>query len=101
MSTYILRRLLLILPTLLGILVINFVLVQAAPGGPVEQMIAILETTIAELQRDLELKQNRVNGTCPQGAFLVEITEEGNILCEEIAIPEPTPPGQLSVRRLC
>jgi len=43
MSTYILRRLLLILPTLLGILVINFVVVQAAPGGPVEQMIAILE----------------------------------------------------------
>ncbi len=43
MSTYILRRLLLILPTLLGILVINFVLVQAAPGGPVEQMIATLE----------------------------------------------------------
>lgn len=43
MATYILRRLLLILPTLLGILVINFVLVQAAPGGPVEQMIAILE----------------------------------------------------------
>lgn len=43
MSTYILRRLLLILPTLFGILVINFVLVQAAPGGPVEQMIATLE----------------------------------------------------------
>lgn len=43
MSTYILRRLLLILPTLLGILVINFIVVQAAPGGPVEQMIAILE----------------------------------------------------------
>jgi microcin C transport system permease protein len=40
MLSYILRRLLLIIPTLFGILVINFVVVQAAPGGPVEQMIA-------------------------------------------------------------
>jgi microcin C transport system permease protein len=43
MPAYILRRLLLILPTLFGILLINFVIVQAAPGGPVEQMIAKLE----------------------------------------------------------
>lgn len=40
MLAYILRRLLLIVPTLFGIMVINFVIVQAAPGGPVEQMIA-------------------------------------------------------------
>ncbi|EGH29205.1 hypothetical protein PSYJA_09600, partial [Pseudomonas syringae pv. japonica str. M301072] len=40
MVAYILRRLLLIIPTLLGILIINFVIIQAAPGGPVEQMIA-------------------------------------------------------------
>ncbi len=40
MASYILRRLLLIVPTLLGIMAINFVIVQAAPGGPVEQMIA-------------------------------------------------------------
>jgi len=40
MLTYILRRLLLIIPTLLGIMAVNFVIVQAAPGGPVEQMIA-------------------------------------------------------------
>jgi microcin C transport system permease protein len=37
---YIARRLLLIIPTLFGIMVINFVIVQAAPGGPVEQMLA-------------------------------------------------------------
>ena len=43
MLAYILRRLLLIIPTLFGILVINFVIIQAAPGGPVEQMIAKLE----------------------------------------------------------
>ena len=45
MGSYILRRLLLIIPTLLGILTINFFIIQAAPGGPVEQMIARLEST--------------------------------------------------------
>ncbi len=43
MFTYILRRLLLIIPTLLGILLINFVIIQAAPGGPVDQAIAKLQ----------------------------------------------------------
>ncbi|MFD1159621.1 microcin C ABC transporter permease YejB [Roseovarius aestuarii] len=43
MGAYILRRLLLIIPTLLGIMIINFVLVQFVPGGPVEQMIAQLQ----------------------------------------------------------
>ncbi|HLS86751.1 MAG TPA: microcin C ABC transporter permease YejB [Burkholderiales bacterium] len=43
MAAYIVRRLLLILPTLFGIMLINFVIVQAAPGGPVEQAIAQLE----------------------------------------------------------
>ena len=45
MLSYILRRLILIIPTLLGILTINFFIIQAAPGGPVEQMIARLEST--------------------------------------------------------
>ena len=40
MSSYILRRLLLIIPTLLGILLVNFTLVQFVPGGPVDQAIA-------------------------------------------------------------
>ncbi len=40
MGAYILRRLLLIIPTLLGILLINFALVQFVPGGPVEQALA-------------------------------------------------------------
>lgn len=42
MTAYIIRRLLLIVPTLLGIMIINFIIVQAAPGGPVEQAIAEL-----------------------------------------------------------
>lgn len=40
MTLYILRRLLLIVPTLLGIMIANFVIIQAAPGGPVERTIA-------------------------------------------------------------
>ncbi|WP_273211921.1 ABC transporter permease subunit [Helicobacter rodentium] len=43
MRRYILKRLLLIIPTLLGIMTLNFFIIQAAPGGPVEQMIARLE----------------------------------------------------------
>jgi len=40
MTSYIIRRLLLIIPTLFGIMAINFIIIQAAPGGPVDQMIA-------------------------------------------------------------
>lgn len=48
MLAYILRRLALIVPTLLGIMVINFVIVQFAPGGPVEQVIAQVTGTAAD-----------------------------------------------------
>ena len=40
MGAYLFRRLLLMVPTLLGIILINFAIVQFAPGGPVEQMLA-------------------------------------------------------------
>ncbi|KAJ54893.1 microcin ABC transporter permease [Actibacterium mucosum KCTC 23349] len=40
MGAYILRRLLLVIPTLLGVMIINFVLTQFVPGGPIEQVIA-------------------------------------------------------------
>ncbi|MGR3271422.1 microcin C ABC transporter permease YejB [Thalassococcus profundi] len=43
MGAYILRRLLLIIPTLLGIMIINFTLVQFVPGGPIEQILAQIE----------------------------------------------------------
>src|SRR5215813_9386794 len=42
MSAYIIRRLLFMIPTLLGILLVSFVVVQFAPGGPVERVIAQL-----------------------------------------------------------
>lgn len=45
MLAYFFRRLMLIFPTLLGILTINFIIIQLAPGGPVEQMIAKIRGT--------------------------------------------------------
>ncbi|MFL4990325.1 MAG: microcin C ABC transporter permease YejB [Microvirga sp.] len=43
MLAYIARRILLMIPTILGIMLISFVLVQFAPGGPVERIIAQLQ----------------------------------------------------------
>ena len=43
MAAYILRRLLLVIPTLLGIMVINFALTQFVPGGPIQQIASKIE----------------------------------------------------------
>ena len=48
MAQYALRRLLLMIPTLFGILLVNFIIIQAAPGGPVEQMIAKVKGTAVD-----------------------------------------------------
>ncbi|WP_428669242.1 microcin C ABC transporter permease YejB [Reyranella sp.] len=45
MFAYIFRRLMLMVPTLLGIMILNFVIIQAAPGGPVEQMLSQIQGT--------------------------------------------------------
>lgn len=42
MTAYIIRRLLLMIPTLLAIMIVNFFIIQVAPGGPVEQVLANL-----------------------------------------------------------
>ncbi len=70
MTAYLLRRLLLVVPTLLGIIVINFALVQLAPGGPVEQMIA------------------EIRG---EGQALGRLTGEGG---GEVRAPQPTGQGE-------
>lgn len=43
MAAYIIRRLLLMIPTILGILLVAFAIVQFAPGGPIERIIAQLQ----------------------------------------------------------
>src|SRR5579864_6664943 len=45
MLGYAIRRILLMIPTLFAIVLVNFVIVQAAPGGPVEQLISQLKGT--------------------------------------------------------
>lgn len=49
MFGYILKRLLLIIPTLVGIMLVNFIIVQAAPGGPVEQIISQIKGNGSDL----------------------------------------------------
>ncbi|MCW8828797.1 MAG: microcin C ABC transporter permease YejB [Gammaproteobacteria bacterium] len=48
MAAYILKRLLLMIPTLLGVLLITFVVIQFVPGGPVEQLVAQLKGQAAQ-----------------------------------------------------
>ena len=45
MTAYILRRLMLIVPTLFGVMLVSFVIIQFAPGGPVERVIAQITGT--------------------------------------------------------
>jgi microcin C transport system permease protein len=44
MGSYILKRLLLMIPTLLGVMLVSFVIVQFVPGGPIEQLLSELDT---------------------------------------------------------
>ena len=48
MPAYIFRRILLVIPTLLGIMILNFVIIHAAPGGPVEQLLARIQHTAVD-----------------------------------------------------
>jgi microcin C transport system permease protein len=66
---YVLRRLLLIIPTLFGILLINFIITQAAPGGPVEQAIAKVQ--------GLDKTGNRATGST-QGDMSSNSSSNGN-----------------------
>ena len=63
MLAYVLKRLLLMIPTVLGVLTLTFVVIQFVPGGPVEQLIAEMragtggETGGFQARRDLDAKQ--------------------------------------------
>src|SRR5262249_57444213 len=65
MTAYLIRRLLLVIPTLFGIIAINFAVVQFAPGGPVEQMIS-------ELKGKGGNATDRVSGGGPEAPALAE-----------------------------
>ncbi len=68
MGAYILRRLLLIPPVLLAIMTINFVIVQAAPGGPVEQAIARIQGTAVSATARIEGRGDLTSGDAAQAS---------------------------------
>jgi microcin C transport system permease protein len=75
---YIARRLLLMVPTLFGIMVVNFVIVQAAPGGPVELMLARIRGTAVEATARLggSGSGDTMAGRPPQESAAAELTSK-------------------------
>ena len=77
MTSYILRRLLLIIPTLLGIMIINFAIVQLAPGGPIEQIIAEVSGTDAGTTGRISGSGSEVSGGSSQNTVGSTSTDNG------------------------
>ena len=77
MLAYIVRRLLLIVPTLLGIMVINFAIVQLAPGGPIEQIIAEVTGTDAGTTGRISGGGSEVSGGAAQSAAASATADSG------------------------
>ena len=78
MFAYFIRRMALIIPTLLGIMVLNFFIVQVAPGGPVEQVIAQLSGTAIDATARISGSQMGETGAPGQatGATQGDITSK-------------------------
>ena len=68
MLAYIIRRLALMVPTLVGIMIINFVIVQLAPGGPVEQIIAEFSGLAGGTTSRISGSGSEVSGASAQAA---------------------------------
>lgn len=67
MFNYALRRLLLMIPTLFGIMLINFVIVQAAPGGPVEQILSKIRGQSSDIDSRLGNGNAEIHHTSGDG----------------------------------
>jgi microcin C transport system permease protein len=67
-GAYILRRLLLMVPTLLGIMLVNFIVIQAAPGGPIERIIADIQGRGVEAAARVTGTARSEMATTPSGA---------------------------------
>ena len=76
MTAYIFRRLLLIIPTLFGILLINFAVIQVVPGGPVEQMIAQLQGDAISATDRLTSTGGELRESKPSGAGGSSVTSK-------------------------
>ncbi len=103
MGAYILRRLLLVIPTLLGIMIINFALTQFVPGGPIQQIAARLEGEGDSIKNvvgdagDAGIKDSQTDGYIGARGlppeFLAQLEVEfgfARILCEPGFTGKPT-----------
>jgi microcin C transport system permease protein len=101
MGAYIVRRILLVIPTLLGIMIINFALTQFVPGGPIQQVAARLEgegdsiKAVTGSGADAGIPEDNgyigARGLPPE--FLAQLEVEfgfARILCEPGFVGEPT-----------
>ena len=61
MKKYLLKRLLLIIPTLIGILGLNFIVIQCAPGGPIEQVLTHLKNPLNDTDTRLYSAQESLH----------------------------------------
>jgi microcin C transport system permease protein len=66
MFAYIVRRLLLMVPTVVGILVINFVVINMAPGGPIDRIIAEMRGGPSLGERTGAAEGREVRGSSPE-----------------------------------
>ena len=90
MGAYILRRVLLMIPAILGIMAISFAVIQFAPGGPVEQVIAKCRGKSQSMFSLLALASS-TRGRCPRlacgfGLFLTRQTLLTRLHAERQAI---------------
>jgi microcin C transport system permease protein len=77
MTAYIIRRLLFMIPTLLGIMILNFAIIQAAPGGPVEQIVAQLQGKSISATARVSGGGGEVSGGASGGSSAVESKYRG------------------------
>ena len=90
MGAYLLRRLLLIVPTLIGIMLVNFTLTQFVPGGPIEQIVA-------RVQGEGDVFRNIAGGgDAGQGRGERALAAAGrpHEVNEPRELPRPPPPGR-------
>jgi microcin C transport system permease protein len=67
-GAYIVRRLLLMIPTLFAIMVVNFLVVQVVPGGPIERILSQLDQTVVSATARVSGEGGELVGGRPSGA---------------------------------
>lgn len=81
MTNYIIRRLLLIIPTLLGIMLLNFVIIQSTPGGPIDRIIAEIKG------HGLSATEN-ISSTQGDNPDQAQLNNDNKLLAQTHGLPE-------------